>query len=70
MKEVQIRFVISHFFQFIFDWRRDVYHFMDLIEGGDKGADTDLMFQFCLPQYLYYWTYVQRIGFVCHTMQR
>ena len=25
-----------------FDWGRDVYH-------GDEGADTDLMFQFCLP---------------------
>ena len=38
-------------FQFIFenfDWGREVDHFLDPIRG-DEGADTDLMFQFYLP---------------------
>ena len=50
-EEVKIRFINFSVFQFIFenfDWGREVYHFMDL-KRGDKGADTDLMFQFCLP---------------------
>ena len=45
MREVKIRFVSFSVFQLIFenfDWGRDVYH-------GDEVADTDLMFQFCLP---------------------
>ena len=43
-------FTVIRFIFVNFDWGREVYYFMDLIKG-DEGADTDLMFQFCLPKF-------------------
>ena len=55
MREVDIRFINFSVFQFIvenFDWQGGLSFYGS--QKRDDGADTDLMLQFCLPNYNHY----------------